>query len=541
MFSQILPSRLNIGIACSYLLNGRIKHNSTHKKTVGFIRSEIIQPVFYDAGKENKKRFYFEVFLPEANLFFSEKSKLDDVISTLNIFSATHDKNDFFLKNDTVSTLSKMDIQEIMALTCFLRVSLLSSVNALLKKEMERVTSVQSVIRDNRVDLYQKQIEKSIDGENKVKASNIFSLLIDWIVGVAETVYGCVKFLGSLASGDPFGAASSVAYIVAGIAGVVKSVAETVSVATGDNKIRQEIISISNRVQMISEGMAVAIDLFQAGKLAIAARASIKEGTKGITEASTKALSELLDSAGESIAHDVGIESMDSVIQSVSHQIAEDMTEEICQNITNRLIHGEADIMEMTELTSSGERASVEIMGKVEKNEMLYSQARREMIKKSGEKIGEPNRLSNIIEESVTETIRNTLKKSISAGSVDNSVKDTVAIIQDEINNRIIKKIISDYFCSKFQVLRRGLPAAKKIVSGITNCEVSGVNAEVSKLIVFQDFETFTINWLEKQSKERELSRIKNGIAEISHVFSQLSEVKKSNSLLSINIVTSIV
>ncbi|MGL6000862.1 MAG: type III secretion system translocon subunit SctE [Plesiomonas sp.] len=538
MITQGFCSRLNIELMNYPSLVGNEKRHSNHYKKMIRV-SEIVEP---ESDNLNNKRNNDAIIT--SNIY--AKSQLNECYSKINELSLfcvdNRPVNDGFVLNSaTDSDVSAMNIQEIIALSSFLRVSLLSSINKILKKEIERVTLVQSIIRDKRVDLYQKQIVKSIDEGNKIKASNIFSLLVDWVVGVAETVYGCVKFLGSLASGDPLGASSSVAYIVAGIAGVVKSVAETVSLAIGDSKVRQEIISISNRVQMISEGMAVAIDLFQAGKLAIAARASIKEGTKGITEASTKALSELLDSAGESIAHDVGIESMDSVIQSVSHQIAEDITEEICQNITNRLTHGEVDIMEMTELTSSGERASVETMGKVEKNEMLYSQARREVIKKLGEKIGEPNRLSNIIEESVTETIRNTLKKSISAGSIDNSVKDTVAIIQDEINNRIIKKIISDYFCSKFQILRRGLPAAKKIVSGITNCEVSGVNAEVSKLIVFQDFETFTINWLEKQSKERELSRIKDGVAEISNIFRQLNDIEKSNSLLSINVVMSIV
>lgn len=541
MIFQRLSSHFNTGLSRNLSPHEKWKQAFFCNKKMAFSRSEVIQPVLDNFSKVNRGDNYQILLRDDFNCSSGDDSQLSNVLSEINKYRAFSVNNSgghvFFTKSTVISEFGQMDVQDIIALTSFLRVSLLSSVNAILKKEMERVTSVQSVIRDNRVDLYQKQIVKSIEGESKVKASNVFSLLIDWIVGVAEAVYGCVKFLGSFASGDLVGAASSAAYVVAGMSGIIKSVAETVNLATNDSKACQEIISISNQAQMITEGIAVAIDLFQAGKLAIVARASIKEGAKGITEASTKVLSELLDSAGESVAHDVGIDV--DVIKSISHQIADEITEEICQNITNRLAHGEVEVMEMTELASSGERASVDAMQKVERNEILYSKARREMTKKLGAKIGDPNRLYRIIKESVTDAIKIAVKDS--AGGIDSSVKKTIEIIQSEINENIIKSIIYDYFSSSVQMLMRSLPVAKGIVSGVVDCEIADVNSEVGKLILSQDFETFSINWLERQSKERELSRIKRGVEEIAEAFSQLNDVKKSNSLLSINIVTSVV
>ncbi|MGL4600161.1 MAG: type III secretion system translocon subunit SctE, partial [Plesiomonas sp.] len=453
----------------------------------------------------------------------------------------TKGKNDEVKHNDSgypeLSNLGNMDIQTVMAIAGFCRLSALSSMNDILKKEVDRAASVQSSIRDKRVALYQKQIAKSIEAENKAKTSSIFSVLVDWIVAGAEVVYGCIK-LASALDGDPTAAAAGLSYLAAGIFGVVKSAAETLTLTLGDSPTLQKISDITGWLQKTAEGLATTLDLFCAGKLAMAARSAVNAGVKGVSQASIEELAALVKTTSSAL-----VESTDATaatIESVSHKIAEEITEQICRDVSNKAINeGAADVMEMV-----SKNVETDAIEQIADKEELYAQARKVLMESCGEKLGEPSNLNSIIKNSVSDVIKNVIKEITKKGvdiETERLLSEVMAQVKKRVFMRIAAHITAEYLNSTFQKIRIAFPLGKSISTGISGIETSVDTAEISRLQRDQNYEEFMMNWLDVQCKSYSLNRIKNNINDISDTSNRMSDLRSSSYLLSINIAGSIV
>ncbi|MFS1538711.1 MAG: type III secretion system translocon subunit SctE [Candidatus Phlomobacter fragariae] len=171
-------------------------------------------------------------------------------------------------ENLTLKNIEKASINDLFLLSSTLSLKIFGDTANSVAKSSKLMTDTQAFLRDQNVKVFQEQLAKKIEQSEK----NKWLVLFDWVVGVAEIAYGTVLTY----VGHPAGPV----YIAAGVAGIVKAIAETaIYFDLGDKEMWHKVADIAFYVQTILEVGAIILDICKGGALVTLGRGLIK-GTK---------------------------------------------------------------------------------------------------------------------------------------------------------------------------------------------------------------------------------------------------------------------
>ncbi|WP_145527230.1 type III secretion system translocon subunit SctE [Yersinia frederiksenii] len=406
----------------------------------------------------------------------------------------------------SLDRLGNTDMQLIMSMAGNLSLGVFSDLCKSIGKQMARATDVQAFLRDKRVAEYQQQIDKAIEQADKAKKAGIFNAVLDWVIGAVEVVYGAFKVAEGVLTGDPVAMASGAAYLAAGTAGLVKAAAETAMLLGASKEKCQQVIDVASKVQLSCECFAMAIDLFQAARAINAARAV------------TKGAGDVLKAGSSEVLTDVIKHGASEQVEQLAGQFGKDVCKQVCRDISMKSM--EIEMVEASEMAAAAAKQAI-------KAEMTLVNN----ITKSFTQVG--------IEKMVGEVTKNVLQEAIKKG---------VTLTAEELSRQCVKAImkksvttiLKDLCTSPLLILQKCSSAGVLINNGQLTVQNAGLQKEIEKLILDQDFTQFMDEWVEK-NKQHQLKQLKATSQDAQDLLTKLNDNIHQNGMLQVKIAGSLV
>ncbi|RYV03493.1 hypothetical protein SOPP22_04295 [Shewanella sp. OPT22] len=332
-------------------------------------------------------------------------------------------------------------------------------------KASQIMTNSQCAIRDEKVKEYQDQLKKQVDAAKKAKKLGIFACVVDWVVSIAEQIYGLFKLIEGAVElvasfgCDPNAYASIVAgaaYYTAGVVGMVKAAAETAKLCGADPKICDKVAEIAGYIQLGIEMVGLATDIFGAGMAFKAASGAVKGAAEAATKVAGEEVMNAVTKAGTEGAEDglvemteQGVNAAAKTIEEVSEKVAEEVSEKLGDSVVTRILN-------------QGVKEIVEEAGK------------------EGYNLGK---------EALKDTVKNVFKrvtKAFGKDAIKTMVKDSLKESMEEAAkqsskgiNRSLTRVISDM---NVKIMKRCATAALKVaVKGGFLTAVFGLGQSISQ------------------------------------------------------------
>ncbi|QHB31002.1 pathogenicity island 2 effector protein SseC [Yersinia canariae] len=399
-----------------------------------------------------------------------------------------------------------MDMQLIMSMAGNLNIGLFSHLCKSIGKQMERATDVQAFLRDKRVSEYQKQIDKAVEQADKAKKAGVFNAVFDWIIGAAEVVYGAFKIAEGVLTGDPVAMTSGVAYLAAGTAGLVKAAAETAMLLGASKEKCQEVIDVAGKVQLGFECFAMAIDLFQAGRAINAARAV------------TQGAGDVLKKGGGEALTDAIKRGATEEIEQLAGQFGKDVSQQVSRDISMKTM--EIEMVEATEMASAAAKQAAKAEMTLVRN-----------ITKSFTHEGIEKLVSGVTKKLAQDAI----KKGVTLTTEELSQQCTKAILKKSVTT-----ILKDISTSPLLIIQKCSSAAVQINNGQLSVQNAGLQKEIQKLILDQDFTQFMDEWVER-NKQHQLKQLKETSQDAQDSLTKLNDNIRQNGMLQVGIAKSLI
>ncbi|WP_181321907.1 type III secretion system translocon subunit SctE [Trinickia symbiotica] len=224
----------------------------------------------------------------------------------------------------TLRQVEKLPMDTLMMAVTMMAVQALGNVADAKGKALEIMANAERRIQDKQARDLCDQIEKAIEQQHKARKGGIFGAICDWVVGAVEVVSGVAKIVGGALSGNAMMVAGGTMDLMAGTAGLVKAVAETMALI--DPKHADKYKSIANtagKVQLAFEVLGAIVDITSAARNMVvtkvipkAAKAALQEGaehlvTAAVKEGSKVAVKEAAKELTEQIVKQISKEALD--------------------------------------------------------------------------------------------------------------------------------------------------------------------------------------------------------------------------------------
>ncbi|CNL05813.1 type III secretion system translocon subunit SctE [Yersinia kristensenii] len=402
--------------------------------------------------------------------------------------------------------LGSIDIQLIMSMAGNLSLGVFSDLCKSIGKQMERATDVQTFLRDKRISEYQQQIDKAVEQADKAKKAGVFNAVFDWIIGAVEVVYGALKVAEGVLTGDPVAITSGVAYLAAGTAGLVKAAAETAMLLGASKEKCQEVIDVAGKVQLGFECFAMAIDLFQAGRAINAARAV------------TQGAGDVLKKGGGEALTDAIKRGATEEVEQLAGQFGKDVSQQVSRNISMKAM--DIEMVEASEMASAAAKQAVKAEMTLVRN-----------ITKSFTHEGIEKLVSGVTKKLAQDAI----KKGVTLTTEELSRQCTKAIMK-----KSIKTILKDIATSPLLIIQKCSSAAVQINNGQLSVQSAGLQKEIQKLILDQDFTQFMDEWVER-NKQHQLKQLKETSQDAQESLTNLNDNIRKNGMLQVSIANSLI
>ncbi|MDA5490908.1 type III secretion system translocon subunit SctE [Yersinia kristensenii] len=406
----------------------------------------------------------------------------------------------------SLDRLGSTDMQLIMSMAGNLNLGLFSDLCKSISQQMDRATDVQTFLRDKRISEYQKQIDKAVEQADKAKKAGIFNAVFDWIIGAVEVVYGALKVAEGVLTGDPVAITSGVAYLAAGTAGLVKAAAETAMLLGASKEKCQEVIDVAGKVQLGFECFAMAIDLFQAGRAINAARAV------------TQGAGDVLKKGGGEALTDAIKRGATEEVEQLAGQFGKDVSQQVSRNISMKAM--EIEMVEASEMASAAAKQAVKAEMTLVRN-----------ITKSFTHEGIEKLVSGVTKKLAQDAI----KKGVTLTTEELSRQCTKAIMK-----KSIKTILKDIATSPLLIIQKCSSAAVQINNGQLSVQSAGLQKEIQKLILDQDFTQFMDEWVER-NKQHQLKQLKETSQDAQESLKNLNDNIRKNGMLQVSIANSLI
>lgn len=406
----------------------------------------------------------------------------------------------------SLDRLDSTDMQLIMSMAANLNIGLFSGLCKSIGKQMERATDVQAFLRDKRISEYQKQIDKAVEQADKAKKAGVFNAIFDWIIGAAEVVYGALKIAEGILTGDPVAMTSGIAYLAAGTAGLVKAAAETAMLLGASKEKCQEIIDVAGKVQLGFECFAMAIDLFQAGRAINAARAI------------TKGSGDVLKKGGGEALTDAIKRGATEEIEQLAEQFGKDVSQQVSRDISMKAM--EIEMVSATDMAAAAAKQAIEA-------EMTLVRNMTQSFTHEG--------IEKLVGGVTKKLAEDAIKKGITLTTEELSRQCTKAIMK-----KLVTTILKDIATSPLLVIQKCSSAAVQINNGQLSVQSAGLQKEIQKLILDQDFTQFMDEWVER-NKQNQLKQLKETSQDAQDSLTKFSDTIRQNGMLQIRISGSLI
>lgn len=404
----------------------------------------------------------------------------------------------------TLDQIEKASINDMILLAANLSLKIFGDTANSAAKASQLMTDTQAFLRDKRVKEFQEQLAKQIEQSEKAQRAGIFAAIFDWIVGAVEAVYGALKLLegaARLAVGDVVGGsleiASGASYLTAGIAGMVKAAAETAILLGADKDKCLEVADIAGKVQLGAEVVAMALDIFQAGRAISATRAIAKTTGEAMKEAAPKLAEAVVKNSSQEIS-------------TIAKQVGQQVSEQIAEQIGKQLVGG----------VEKG-------LGKVAE--------RGGQIAKSLSKAFSQEAIQTLVTQSVEKIATQAVEKGVQI-TAEELTKQVTKLIRNEVIKQAIKA------CT-FVSLDLGYvtaSAGKTVTSGIIGLEKAKLQKQIEALILQQNFMEFCFDWYDK-AKEQQGKTIKDLLDKQSDTLAGVSKTISETGMLQARIASAMV
>lgn len=414
-------------------------------------------------------------------------------------FSAFH-KND----SATISQLEKASMNDMVLMSTNLGLKTFGDTANAAAKAARLMTDTQAVLRDQQVNEFQEQLSKRIEQSEKAYKGGVFGAIFDWVIGAVEAVIGLFKLIEGAARvvvGDVVGGAmdmaSGGAYLTAGIAGMVKAAAETAILCGADKEKCQKVIDVAGKVQLGAEVVAMALDIFQAGR-AISATRTIAKGTETVMQ-------EVAPKLVKSIAKGSTQE-----VTNIAQQVGKRVSEQAAQQVSTQLMNG---------VTKSIEQVA----------------ERSGQIAKSLTKAFSEDAIKQLVTKSVERAATTAIEKGGQLTAQEITKQVTAAV-----RNEVVKTIIKACTYTSLGLIRASAGSGKTITSGIVAQEKAKLQKQIEELILKQNFMEFCYDWYDK-AKEQQSKTIKDLVDKQGDSLDSATKVINESGMLQARIATSVV
>lgn len=332
-------------------------------------------------------------------------------------------------------------------------------------KQIDISSKMASLQLDRRVHQYQDQLQKSIDQADKARKAGIFSALFDWVIAAVETVVGVLKIAEGILTGDPLSVTDGVAYLGAGVSGMVKAGAETAELCGADKTQCDKIISESGKAQNGFEGIALALDICKIGAGIREARVVEKAVQEVLEKGVGTGLTEALSEGSE--------EGLKNMLENIAKASSENVADKFGASLEREMVSLEEMSTEASQYMERANELQVKKLGK-----SLSQKGVRELTKQALTKVAD--KLPGLTEEEMHKRI---LK---------------------QIRIALVKTIINDTMNQSLQIARTVIGGANKTTQGISKLQQAKLQRQINSLASSMNFSSFMVDWVNMRVKRVE-------------------------------------
>ncbi len=213
---------------------------------------------------------------------------------------------------------------------------------------LEQIHQAEEQIERERLDLYERQVQKFFEAQEKARNGEIVNIAFDWVNSVVDIVAGLSGLSIGMASGFEFEAAGGAALLLAGLIGCGNALLETIAFCSNDKMFAEQLkeYSVSARsAQTYCEllgfsisGMRAAYKRWESGNQISRA---VEDSVKNARSTIQNSVANITREAGSMVA-EIGseasmIEALGQSAQEAQRTVENWMKEEISRSIFNAL------------------------------------------------------------------------------------------------------------------------------------------------------------------------------------------------------------
>jgi secreted effector protein SseC len=259
--------------------------------------------------------------------------------------------------------VEKQPMETLMLASTMLTIQALGNVADAKGKVLEILGKAQQREREREVQEIREQIDKAIEQQHKAKKAGIFGAVCDWIISAVEVVSGVAKIVGGALTGNAMMVAGGAMDLMAGTAGLVKAMADTMALIDPAHAGRyKSIADTAGKIQLAFEVAGAFVDITSAARNMVVTKvipkaaetvlkegaeqgvaAAVKEGTKAAIANAAKEVSDQVVKALSKEAIDVlGQEAVENIVrqavENVAKRVAEKGAKVVEKELTNQIV-----------------------------------------------------------------------------------------------------------------------------------------------------------------------------------------------------------
>ncbi|MGA8118369.1 type III secretion system translocon subunit SctE [Rouxiella badensis] len=239
--------------------------------------------------------------------------------------------------NLTLETLVALPMDSMLMASTLLSNEILGNTVTSKCEVMKILSDKQEQVRADQLKARLEEIANNVELQDKTKKAAVISVCLDWVVAAVEVVTGVMKIAGGIMSGNPMMVAGGAMDLLAGCAGVVKAVANTLAIVDPENADKyHDMAEKAGYVQMGFEIAGAVVDVTSSVRNALVAKIVpnitkkvMKEGgeaimntaiSEGVKAGTKEASKQIISVAATQIAKKIAAESAELITAQLSKQ-----------------------------------------------------------------------------------------------------------------------------------------------------------------------------------------------------------------------------
>ncbi|HWX12090.1 MAG TPA: type III secretion system translocon subunit SctE [Trinickia sp.] len=353
----------------------------------------------------------------------------------------------------TLHEVEKQPMETLMLAATMLSVQALGDVASAKGKALEIMSDKQEQIRAQEIKELREQMDKAIEQQQKAKKAGIFGAVFDWIVAAVEVVSGIAKIVGGVLTGNAMTVAGGVMDLMAGTAGLVKAVANTLAlIDTAHADKYKSIAETAGKIQLAFEVIGAAIDITSAARNMVVTKVIPKAAETTLREGAEQALVAAVKTGSK--------DAVAKTAQEIGKKVASEVSEQVLENLGKGALEA---------WKKAGKEAMAEATRQLGVNRVLDAFS------------------SKAIEEMVTKAVKEVAEKAIERG-VEVTAKELTKDIVKQIRREVIAAVLKSSALTAVNVTRAVAGASSEIASGAIGIERANLKKEIDMLILDQQW-----------------------------------------------------